>query len=813
MATVSTKEVSVADIPTKLVTFTGDQATVVREIFTTVQPGQNEVTIYGLDPKIDVDSIRIEGSGPATITDIQTQIIPRRENFTDVFPEDSDTDDGGDEDPDDIDYGFDDSELLATREQITGIQAKKSKAADNLAATAAKLQFLDKYGKSMSPETTDLFKVNDFLQLYTRQRSEAADTSHAAEVELREVENELEKLETKKQQLESKQQKAKKAALKDFYRAREEQQRARRQKRQQRERERLERRKFWTNNVGHVRVSLDSNSGPTPGSSRRNSVVDEDSTGEHAKPEADVTILLTYVLPGSHWAARYEMNINTPSSTAQMTCLAEFRNSSSETWRDTQVALSTSKASFSGLHERVPSLEAWHIQLDPDNASNKPSWHKILKGGGEAGEKPGPSAARKKEHEFQLMLLEQQNKRRLMMARQEQQQNALQAPQQAAPGGLFGSASGPAVGSRASNPFGSPQPVPESQPGSGLFGGARSLFGGSSNAATTAQMQAQQARQAQMQAQQAQMQAQQAQMQAQQGQMQAQQAQQSPTMLFSAMPPPMAMADTGNVDYEEDYEEELGGEEDDEEDEEDETALSPENLDHQDSVTQQYGLTTTHELPGRRTVIPSSVSRRHILAELDLESMSLSYLIVPKHRTAAFLRARIQNTSSAHMLRGKVGLSVDGTFLGAISMPSTPPNEFFSLSLGSDPAILVKYSKPTVRPASGSFFVKEEAAVFRRSCWIKNTRDTAVDVNVMDQVPLSEHDKLRVHILEPAGLAEEGDETDLDLSEDVGEGTAVMGKTGEIKWSIRLEPGKEVRTVLEYEARVPSGSEVGTSYG
>ena len=37
MAAVSTKEVLIADIPTKLVTFTSDQATVVREILTTVQ--------------------------------------------------------------------------------------------------------------------------------------------------------------------------------------------------------------------------------------------------------------------------------------------------------------------------------------------------------------------------------------------------------------------------------------------------------------------------------------------------------------------------------------------------------------------------------------------------------------------------------------------------------------------------------------------------------------------------------------------------------------------------------------------------------
>lgn len=747
-------------------------------MLTVPQPGQNELSIYGLDPNIDVDSIRIEGSGPATITDIQTQILPRRESFTDVYPEDSDAEESDDEDPDGIDYGFDESELQSTRDEITRVQARKSKAADNKAAASAKLQFLDQYGRSMRPESTDLLKVNDFLQLYTRQRSEEAERNHAAEVELRAIEDELEKLQKKKQQLESKQQKAKKAALRDFYREREEQQRERRQQRQQRDRDRDERWKFWTDRAGQVRVSLDSNTEPTPESSRRSSTVGDTST-DVAKPEAEVTILLTYVLPGGKWAARYELSINTPSSTAQMACLAEFRNSSSETWRDTQVALSTSKASFSGLRERVPSLEAWHIQLDPDGQTNKPSWQNILKGGGEAGEKkpaPEPSAEDvQKSYEAQLMLLEKQNKRRLMMARAEQDSTAIQAPQRAAPGGLFGSAPAPP----ASSLFGSPQPVPESQPQPrGLFGNAASLFGARSSAPPPADsndpaLAAQQA----------------------------QQAQQAPVLMAASAPPPMEVS---SANVEDEY---------DEEDEQDETELPPENLDHQDSITQQYGLTTTHELPGRRTVIPSSVNRRHILAELDLDSMSLSYLIVPKHRTAAFLRARIQNTSSAHMLRGKVGLSVDGTFLGAIPMPSTPPSEFFSLSLGSDPAILVKYSKPTVRPSSGSFFAKEEAAVFRRTCWVKNTKDTAVDLNVMDQVPLSEHDKLRMHILEPAGLSEEGSETDLELSETVGEGTAVMGKTGEIKWSIRLEPGKEVRTVLEYEARVPSGSEVGTSYG
>lgn len=263
---------------------------------------------------------------------------------------------------------------------------------------------------------------------------------------------------------------------------------------------------------------------------------------------------------------------------------------------------------------------------------------------------------------------------------------------------------------------------------------------------------------------------------------------------------------------------------------------------YQSAIRQDYGLTTTYELPGQRTLVPSSTPRRHILAELALTTVTLSHIVIPKLRPAAFLTAKIQNTSAVTLLPGRAGITVDGTFLGSAMFPACAPDDFCNLSLGVDPSILVTYGKPTVRRSTvatatttaGIFFNnsnnnnnKEDSAIFTRTCWIKNTKDTAVSVTVLDQVPVSENNddddkKLRVNILEPKGLDKEGDQTRVgvgvgiigNVSSDApplwGEGgfASLEKKNGEVKWVIPLEKGKDVKLVLEYEVKLPKGHRI-----
>lgn len=236
-------------------------------------------------------------------------------------------------------------------------------------------------------------------------------------------------------------------------------------------------------------------------------------------------------------------------------------------------------------------------------------------------------------------------------------------------------------------------------------------------------------------------------------------------------------------------------------------------LEHQDSIHQSHGLTTTYDLPGSRTLAPSSVHRRHVLAELSLSSITISHVLIPKLRAAAFLKARITNTSSLTFLKGKAGMTVDGTFLGSSSLPSCAPKESFDLSLGVDPYILVTYAKPQVRRGTAGFFNKEDSAVFTRTCWVKNTKSVDVKISVFEQVPISEDEKLKISILEPKGLLKEGDTVPV-TAEEIDDGSGgyngevSMGKNGEVKWVLDLEKGKEAKLVLAYEVRVPTGCKV-----
>ncbi|KAN0076319.1 protein of unknown function (DUF4139) domain containing protein [Elaphomyces granulatus] len=161
------------------------------------------------------------------------------------------------------------------------------------------------------------------------------------------------------------------------------------------------------------------------------------------------------------------------------------------------------------------------------------------------------------------------------------------------------------------------------------------------------------------------------------------------------------------------------------------------------------------------------------------------------------------------LLRGKAGMTVDGTFLGSITLPACAPDNFFNLSLGIDPSIVVTYAKPTVRRSTSGFFAKEDSAVFSRVCWIKNTKNTTVSISVHEQVPVSEDERLRINILEPKGLEKEGDRKKIEVSKDQwGTGTVSLGKNREVKWDMALQKGKDVKLVLEYEARIPGGQKI-----
>ncbi|KAL2783185.1 hypothetical protein BJX66DRAFT_330786 [Aspergillus keveii] len=887
MTEITTSEILISDLPTKQVTLAPQQVTIVREIPTTIQPGQNEITLLGLDPRVNAHSIRIEGSGAATITDIQTSIVGRDEDFNDVYPpDDSDSDSDSDaeskEEEEDIsedEDGLNDAELQEIRQEIAAIEAKIATARSDINSAVSTLGIMDQYGQGFwADKSRDVKKFGQFLDLYTGRRNEEAERHQKALAEIAVRERELAKLQRKFQRRKTRYAKERRETSKALRLRKEKRDRAFARKKALRSVKRNELRAFWTSTVGKVIVSLDSQSlAITPGSSRRSSIVSAviARSDETQKQDAiDVTLRLSYIVPGSSWFPRYELRINSPSSSARLTYRAEFSNLTTETWRDTRVTLSTSQASFDGIGVRIPYLDPWNIKR-VTTISKSPSWHRILENTHSLlGPTPPPfpknglfGAPPPRALEAQKGFLCGQQKPGFAF-------NNVDAGN-VAPGNGFGQPAAPAMqqaslfggNTQAKNNtggalFGAPAPAAAPVRGSSLFGSAApsSAGGGggfgSSNASggfgNMLPQPAAKSRKVVVDATQTE------EVQPTGGGLfgSAPSSVPSRSLIHSAAlddgdsqtgrrpppPPPPAraailpastdvqlpplqqgggrglfarLAQSITGDESEPSKEisatvELEDSDSDDDDADTQTLTSAStSLEHQDSVKQDYGMTTTYELPGRRTLSPSHVARRHVLAELDLKSVALTYVIVPKRREAAFLRARIKNTSSLTLHPGQVGITVDGSFVGTAGLDTCAPGVFFNISLGIDPGIEVKYSKPSVKPLAGAlFFNKEDGAKFRRSTWLKNTKGVAVDLLVSDQIPISDDEKLRVRVLEPAGLEKEGDEVDVKMEKSKGSGTVALRKNGEVKWTLKLQPSQEIKLVLEYEAKVPVGSDV-----
>jgi hypothetical protein len=712
-----------------------------------------------LDQDVDLDSIRVDGRGPATITDIQTEIVPQRDRFEDVYPDESDEDATDAEDPDN-EYGVDKSAYENACEELEELQEALAKARNEQNTSVMSLGFLDNYGKTMAAKDVEVSKMDEFLSLYLEQRAKLGDSHQRSSANIAELEREIERLSRKVTRLHDGVAKAINVASKEDRRAREKRWKDKEQKRKAKQRVRNEQKKFWPYNVSQVVLHLDGFSGFTPGSSRRSSIISGKKPDPTDTEESDgqgefVSLSLTYVTNRATWAPRYELSLKTPTSSGKIVYRAEFQNSSSETWRDAKVILSTSQTSFSGLDEKIPSLQAWHVKLGKgaENVAGQrkdANWSGGLENKVEISARLSQNAYGKGSKAFGNntyanntgSLFGNAVPRNQATGFIPQQQVSQQMPQsqvysQAAPsgGGLFGSS----APSQSQSLFGSVNP-------------ASNAFGGFGNTAAA----------------------------------------ESHLGFASDRDGSNVLADEEEPDLDTD------------------TLSGPSNvLAFQESLRQDYGLTTTYDLPGQRTLRPSSLKRRHVIAELDLSSINLSHVLIPKLRPAAFLRARVKNTSNVTLLRGKAGLTLDGTFLGSTTIPTCTPDNAFNLSLGVDPSILVTYAKPTVRRATSGFFNKEDCAVFTRVCWIKNTKGSSISILVLDQVPVSEDERLRVNILDPKGLEKEGDKTKLDIAKGSwGKGTATMGKGGELKWEITLDKGKDVKLILEYEARIPSGQKI-----
>lgn len=904
MDTVHKVEYNVRNLATRSVTLFPSHAQVFRDIpKVPLQPGTNEITILGLTPTVDEDSIKVEGSGSAIIADIAVESLPNRDIFEEIYPDSDEdktsADEESDEEEPDCPAGPELKAAWARRQQLQD----QLDEADELVQSAGRRKVaLDDYASTLSCEHgIDLEKS---IEAYKKTRGGVVQDALAGQKRQREVKELLTKANKEVDRLTKLHRKEKTKASKEWKKSllaktKSKIKEARREDERLAEKERVqkERKKFWPKYCYAVKITLEANAF-TPSSSRRGSMSSDieivnEKGATPGETQGTCDLLLSYVTSSAYWSPSYDLQLSTSGENGTLCFDAQLNNTTSETWDKCKITLSTSQTTSSGLEDVAPALVPWRLKLHkadhPNDTtalmSSEEKNHKAKTKGHQKGTTGKNRNAMfgvdgdgsndpLQDYQMQLMLLEHQNKKRLMKSRQEQGNNANnlnrahenvqneyavpppppppapaqtnapsggglfgappQAPQPPS-GGLFGNNSNRDSGASTGGGglFGDAPQAPKPQAGGlfgngsnrgfgaatgtagGLFGNnirndrdeadsrhrARHANGGSSLFGAPAP-QAPAAVQASyvpenngiamgMSAQQQQPQQQQMQM--------MQQQQQRPTQ-------------SNNLNAF-DFDAFLGESEEAVDTAND--ADEKEALDFQESLVEESGFTTTYEIPGQKTLAPKSNTSKQRIARINFTNVVFSHTIVAKYKPVAHLSAKLQNMSKLTLLRGPVGVTLDGSFMGRTTLPRCGAGgEFIRLSLGVDPAVRVVYAQPEVRRATTGYFSHEEIKIYTRTIRIENTRTSSskhTKLLVRDQVPVSSVDKLRVELLKPEGLVPEGDKKDAgeagrDKDKDAwGSAEAKLHKDGEVTWLVALRAGKSVKLGLEYLVGTPIG--------
>ncbi|TGO22711.1 hypothetical protein BPAE_0158g00300 [Botrytis paeoniae] len=827
----SKQEFRVRDLSTRSVLIFPTRAQIVRDIRDiTLQTGTNQIIIDGLAPTIDEHSIKVEGNGSATITEVSVDLLPNRDVYEEVYSSDSELEEETDDDSSDSE----DESMKLVDTKIKQVNRLLAQETEKINSVASRLKICEDYGATVRDNPPSPEQFEKLIKAYRDEREKIYVEHVAATAALEVTQDEIVRLMKEKSKLTKARTKAQRKAFKQKIKLQATRSRKNAESAKEKLRIKSERSLFWPKKVYRVTISIEpTSSAMTSGSSRPGSVASDMTVNNYqvsSRRATDIISLsISYITYEVSWSPRYDLSLNTLTSTGVLEYAAELKNMTSETWRDAKVLLSTSQTSITSFNESIPTLPPWNVRL--------------LKGGSRNAEAAlfSTSEIAAKRTEWADKNNQHLQQPRYLLFGFEPTNNVF-ANKSGFPGNnLFGNApahhkqnlfppvagfgsTAPSQGPSAGALFGSN--VSSHNPAStgGLFGAAApsqnpvssgGLFGSlrpspANNPESIAENSGNQP------------------------------AQGNP--LLSSVQPLIHSEHSANVsapgsdigDPTGAFETPLI-----------QRLLSPKpTLTFEEGAWEESGMSTTYDLPGLKTLMPSNSVLKHKIAKIEFKNIVFEHVVIPKLRTVAFLKAKLRNSSKIPLLTGPVGLNLDGSFLGQATFPRCSVGESLSLNLGVDPAIKVVYNKPEVRRSQSGIFSKEDSNVFLRSLSLRNTRmQRGVSLLVMDQVPVSEEERLRVEVLVPRGLKPDGDRipTGLNLDDEMlqggrererdrdrertsssggelvrrskksdawGTADAELKKSGEVLWNVRLAPGSGVKLVLQYEAGFPSGETV-----
>ncbi|MFL9833440.1 DUF4139 domain-containing protein [Chryseobacterium terrae] len=194
-----------------------------------------------------------------------------------------------------------------------------------------------------------------------------------------------------------------------------------------------------------------------------------------------------------------------------------------------------------------------------------------------------------------------------------------------------------------------------------------------------------------------------------------------------------------------------------------------------------------YELNYNQTIVSQEKEQYVILDKKNVES-TYKYHTVPKLNNQVFLMAFVKNWQNLNLISGEANIYFEDNYIGKTNITSNYVKDEFPISLGVDERIVVKRMKIEDKTAQKSFSSnKVETESYEIS--IRNNTKENIELEILDQIPLSENQKITVKTL------------------NIGDGEFDT-KTGSILWNRKITSGASEKISFSYELKYPKEMQI-----
>lgn len=163
-------------------------------------------------------------------------------------------------------------------------------------------------------------------------------------------------------------------------------------------------------------------------------------------------------------------------------------------------------------------------------------------------------------------------------------------------------------------------------------------------------------------------------------------------------------------------------------------------------------LSATFAAPRRESVDGSGQARKIALARFPLKA-EIVRTAAPRLDASAFLVAKAVNETGFPLLAGLAGVYVGDEFAGRAPVPATPPGGEIELAFGADDRVEIERKVLERRHETAGIVSKDDVYRYRVRIAVKNRYATPVAVKLLDLVPVSRDEKIKVEVLEGTSAA------------------------------------------------------------